>query len=663
MKREKVRILGYETEVISLNTVVVGTGCAGYNGADWLYNYGCTDVAIVTEGINRGTSRNTGSDKQTYYKLSQGRYDRDSIYSMAETLFSGGLIHGDIALIEAASSLGNFYKLVNLGVPFPCTVYGEYIGYKTDHDPYERGTSCGPLTSKFMTEKLEQSVLSKGIKIYDGYLVIKIITSEDETKRSRGLLTLDIKALIREKKIRPVLFNCTNIIYATGGPGGIYGASVYPESQSGALGAALEAGVSGVNLTESQFGIGGAKFRWNLSGTYQQVLPRYVSMGPDGVEREFLNEYFDSPQSLLNAIFLKGYQWPFDPAKIKGYGSSLIDILVYNEISIKKRDVFLDYTKNPLGDNFSMDMLGQTGKTYLEKSGALLDTPILRLEKMNSPAIDLFRENKTDLHRDYLPVNVCAQHMNGGLKGNIWWESNVKNFFPVGEANGTFGIYRPGGSALNSTQTGSKRAARYISEKYTRPPLNTGEFLKVAEAGLISFDRWVKGFLNNKRKDGHSVAQTGKRIRGRMSLAGGHIREYNRVMDAMNDMDTELKAMEDSMYVDDISQLADAFKNVDMAITCKAILFAIKKHIDRGGKSRGSYLVYDKSGTLPSPGLPELFRYSEDTCPSGFIDEITMDCGKTGNFISEQVPVRPIPEGEDWFENVWNSFMKNKNIL
>ena len=45
--------------------------------------------------------------------------------------------------------------LVELGVPFPSNEYGEFVGYKTDHDPASRATSAGPLTSKFMTEKLQ----------------------------------------------------------------------------------------------------------------------------------------------------------------------------------------------------------------------------------------------------------------------------------------------------------------------------------------------------------------------------------------------------------------------------------------------------------------------------------------------------------------------------
>jgi pyruvate/2-oxoglutarate dehydrogenase complex dihydrolipoamide dehydrogenase (E3) component len=52
------------------HTLIIGSGCAGYNAADRLYDLGITDIAIITEGRFMGTSRNTGSDKQTYYKLS-----------------------------------------------------------------------------------------------------------------------------------------------------------------------------------------------------------------------------------------------------------------------------------------------------------------------------------------------------------------------------------------------------------------------------------------------------------------------------------------------------------------------------------------------------------------------------------------------------------------
>ena len=102
MRREQVRLNGMQLEVYSLNTVVVGTGAAGFNAADRLYSLGQKDIAIITEGLNKGTSRNTGSDKQTYYKLTLAGEVADSVYEMAKTLYDGGCMDGDIALVEAA---------------------------------------------------------------------------------------------------------------------------------------------------------------------------------------------------------------------------------------------------------------------------------------------------------------------------------------------------------------------------------------------------------------------------------------------------------------------------------------------------------------------------------------------------------------------------------
>ena len=126
--------------------VVVGTGVAGYNAALQLFRAGVTDIAIVTEGVQTGTSRNTGSDKQTYYKMSLSGASPDSPHAMAEDLFAGGCVDGDTALVEAALSVPCFLELARLGVPFPTNRYGEYVGYQTDHDTRGRATSAGPLT-------------------------------------------------------------------------------------------------------------------------------------------------------------------------------------------------------------------------------------------------------------------------------------------------------------------------------------------------------------------------------------------------------------------------------------------------------------------------------------------------------------------------------------
>ena len=97
--------------VIKLHTVVVGSGAAGYNAALRLKKYGVDSVGIFTEGRNVGTSRNTGSDKQTYYKLNLCGNAPDSPGAMAKDLFAGRCVDGDVAYAEAALSVPCFLQL------------------------------------------------------------------------------------------------------------------------------------------------------------------------------------------------------------------------------------------------------------------------------------------------------------------------------------------------------------------------------------------------------------------------------------------------------------------------------------------------------------------------------------------------------------------------
>ena len=174
-------------------------------------------------------------------------------------------------------------------MPFPHNGFGEYVGYKTDHDPRRRATSAGPYTSRYMTERLEESVRQKGIRIFDRMQVIDVLSDK---KRVYGLLCLDLTCA-HSQRDRFVLFRCENVIYATGGPTRMYADCVYPAGHYGASGLAFEAGVKGKNLTEWQYGMASVRPRWNVSGTYMQVLPRFYSTDEKGGdEREFLADFF-----------------------------------------------------------------------------------------------------------------------------------------------------------------------------------------------------------------------------------------------------------------------------------------------------------------------------------------------------------------------------------
>ena len=434
--------------------LIIGSGAAAYSAADWLYRENIRDIAIITENRLSGTSRNTGSDKQTYYKLSMDGITPDSPYKMASDMFSGGSCDGEKMYLEAVNSQKCFLRLCDYGVNFPTDRFGAYPGYKTDHDDTLRATSVGPLTSKAMTQQLEKVVIEKNkTPLFDNKLVIKILT---ENNKCFGVRVIDTESEIEEN------IYAENVICATGAPACIYEDSVYPVSQHGMTGVLINAGVRMCNFTQWQYGMASVDFRWNVSGSFMQVVPRFVSVDKNGEEKEFLSDYFSDINEAYSFVFLKGYQWPFSYSRAQQ--SSKIDIAVHNEM-LKGKTVFLDYRKNP--ENFCFEKLSEEAKQYISATECYADTPIERLKKLNSKAVDVYLRQGINLHKDMLRIAVCAQHNNGGVYTDNNFETDIKGLYVIGEAAGTFGLSRPGGSALNDTQVGGLIAAKHISSSNT----------------------------------------------------------------------------------------------------------------------------------------------------------------------------------------------------
>jgi len=669
---DEIDISGIKMPVYSINTLIIGSGAAALGAAVNLVDFGQDNIAIVTDRWGGGTSNNAGSDKQTYYKLSLSGEKPDSAYEMAKDLFDGGCMRGDIALCEAQHSAQAFYRLVQLGVPFPHDKFGGFPGYVTDHDRHGRGTSAGPLTSRFMFEALAKEVERKDIPVLDQHEVISLLTKGEGDKKSViGAIALN-KNELDGKNLGFVIFNSANTILATGGPAGIYKTSVYPESQTGSHGLAFRADAIGQNLTESQFGLASIKFRWNVSGSYQQVIPRYISTDQNGKDqREFLNDYFPDLKTLVNAIFLKGYQWPFDVRKIENYGSSLIDLLVYQESETKGRRVFLDYMNNPGSEGkeneFLLSELDHEAYNYLEKSDALEHSPIERLKKLNQPSIDLFVNHGIDLRKEFLEIAVCAQHNNGGLKGNIWWESNIKHLFPIGEVNGSHGVYRPGGASLNAGQVGGLRSAMFISRNYSSKPMSSGKFNAYTEQQiLMTFDK-ARGLIDKETAGKTNISTIHNDIRTRMSHYGSLVRNHEDIKQALIEA-RELNARINTLIkIDSVNRLPEAFKIFDLCLTHVFYLETIKEYLEKGGDSRGSFIVVDQAGKAPCKGLEKQWKFNK-VQSNDFVNNniLQIQCNNPGKEITsiakKWIGIKPIPIAELWFEKVWKDF-RDGNII
>ncbi|MGD9927620.1 MAG: FAD-binding protein [Sphaerochaeta sp.] len=653
---------GYSLPVYKTGVLIIGSGAASLSCAIHLHRMGCSKMLIVTDNRNGGTSRNTGSDKQTYYRQSDASHVPDSPYAMVESYIRGGATHGDIAFVEAQNSLRAFYNLVSLGMDFPHNRYGGYTGYKTDHDPSSRGISLGPYTSREMVRVLSAEVQRNGTPFWDQCDVVRLLT--DENDQMVGAVILDKTKLYEENHGLSVIL-ADHVVLGTGGPAGFYASSVYPRVHVGSIGLAMEIGAEAANLTESQFGIASIKFRWNLSGSYQQVLPRYYSTDREGNNPEdFLSPYFSSWEALTNAVFLKGYQWPFDAAKISDEGSSLIDLLVYQETQVKGRRVFMDFRENLTGksewSDFSKTCVASSALGYLQTSGAWAETPYKRLQLLNQAAIDMYASNHIDLSKEPLEIDVCAQHNNGGLAADIWWEStNIAHLYPIGEVNGSHGVSRPGGSALNAGQVGALRAAIRIMG-YGTPMRSSLQACKMQINDLIQYIKHVASAGRSNLQEAKILLDTQQSLlQQRMSRSAGPIRAHSLVEKALVDA-KEQQSMLASITDIPFVYLPKVLRLRHMVLAQRWYLYAIKTYLERGGGSRGSYLVVSEEGETPHPLLATYSMVPEERSLRSYVQVIDLD--ESSSLQCRWDTCREVPSETFWFERVWREF-KEKSYL
>lgn len=584
------------------DAIIIGSGAAAYSAADWLFKENITDIAILTENRLSGTSRNTGSDKQTYYKLSMDGMTPDSPYKMARDIFESGSCDGEKMYLQSVNSTKCFLRLCDYGVGFPQDKFGGFPGYKTDHDNTVRATSIGPLTSKVMTEKLEEKVLTGNkTPLFDCRQVVEILK---DGKRVSGVVALNKNTDEFET------YFARNVVCATGAPACIYENSVYPESQHGMTGVLIEAGVRLCNYSQWQYGMASVDFRWNVSGSFMQVIPRFVSIDKDGNEFDFLNDCFETAEEMCNNIFLKGYQWPFSFGRIEA--SSKVDIAVHNELK-KGRKVYLDYTVNPKG--YCFDKLNEESKSYLEKNSVTGSTPIERLRQLNPKAIAVYSNHNIDISEEKLRIAVCAQHNNGGIYTDNNCETDVEGLYVIGEAGGTFGLARPGGTALNDTQVSGLLCAKHIKEKSVNR--TDTEF---SDEDLEKY----KDFAVDNSVD-YSY------VKAEMSKSAAFLRNCEECTELLDKISGIL-----SDYPLKHKSLSEYFYDKDMLISAKALLETVIGEMPLTGSRGGAVFMNDGKITAENPEYRKYLTVTEN--------------GKVSF-----VEVKPVPETDEPFESYLNN--------
>ena len=399
--------------------------------------------------------------------------------------------------------------------------------------------------------------------------------------------------------------------------------------------------------------------RWNVSGTYMQVLPTFISTDSEGGgEKEFLLDYFQDTGEMLSLIFLKGYQWTFDTSKIFG-GSSIIDLLVYQETVLRGRRVYLDYRRNPCGNPIPYETLSKEALEYLKNAGVLCgETPFERLRIMNESAITFYRDHHVDLEKDWLEIAVCAQHNNGGISTDHHWETDVQGLFAVGELCGSHGVTRPGGTALNAGQVGAMRATEQIHLRKIH-----GELPECASPVERMELRSEARLFTEQPCEAHGTRELNEiwlDTTQKMSSYGGIIRSENGIKTALAETNRYLSEYNHIVKRPSENQLSMYFRLRDMLVSRKVYLAAMLDYAQHGAGSRDSALYTDPNGDLPDVRMPELFRCCLDSgCHDSVIQEIALN-GENCEIIWR--PVRPMPKTDYFFENQWREYRRRERI-
>ena len=655
--KEWIQAHGWRIPVRRACAVIVGSGAAGLRAAVELKRRD-VDVTVVTQSAYGGTSACSGSDKQTLHTANTS--DRgDNFRAMAEAIGVGGAMDMDSAYIEAVGSGHAMSTLQFLGLPLPVDSYGGVLRYQTDHDEVGRATSCGPRTSRLMVKVLAQEAIHLGIPVFNQTTAVHILVQQGQEPRVLGVLCIDPKLRTASNPQGVVAHLCDYLVLAAGGPGELYRDSVYPRNCFGSLGLALEAGIEAVNLTESQFGIGTSRdgFPWNLSGTYAQCMPYVYSVDTAGKEHNFLADYYRTTQELASNTFRKGYQWPFHATRMLNFGSSLFDLAVVREMQ-SGRKVYMDFNKNPLtvpGDkDFDLSRLDGDVHTYLEKSGALLSTPIERLRKMNPLSIALYKQYKVDIEKHPLLFAMNNQHMNGGLAVDIWGQTSLNGCYAIGEASGTHGVTRPGGAALNSGQVFGARCAEHIASRLTNR--------HAADSAEISIQDGVEQIQATlSPTNGMKPTAIKRAIQARMSDSAGMICRADHIASALR----EARQLTQDIRAQGVAFDATTFGVTHAlqwrhnALASEAILSALDFYVAKGGGSRGARVICDSAGECvptTSKGPLEEYRFRTERAEDKD-EQIVVKWENSKMMIATRKPREFLQTERPFFERNWPYYL------
>ncbi|MEL7092765.1 MAG: oxidoreductase, partial [Pseudomonadota bacterium] len=302
---------------------------------------------------------------------------------------------------------------------------------------------------------------------------------------------------------------------------------------------------------------------------------------------------------------------------------------------------------------FSLERLDDDVSKYLRNAGAGQTLPIDRLRHMNPLAIELYKRYKVDITADPLEFAVNNQHMNGGIAVDTWGRTNVSGIYAVGEASGTHGVTRPGGSALNAGQVFGTRVAEHVGASGAAAAASSADVTPAAEAAISAITDLIKG------ESGRSWKDVRTEVQARMSDHAGILctaDDVTRAMEEARSLNALIRAQ--GLRVSRSGEVARAVQWQQMALASEAVLTTLDHYIAQGGGSRGARAICDPGGdALPQsvhgPLTDVRFRPEREV---DMTSQLRVRLAGTDVVVSE-VPNRAYGGDTSFFERDWPAWL------
>jgi len=385
--------------------IIVGSGIAGLYIALLAIKQG--SILILTKG--------NIDDCNTKYAqggiaVAMGRDDSPELH-FKDTMAAGhGLCDAEAVRILTEEAAECIADLIKFGVPFD-TLDGEItLAREAAHSIPRIIHAGGDATGEHIEVALSQQVRSGSIKVLEDCLASEILVEEGKVK---GVKALDCRTGLVEE------YSCQFLILATGGAGRLFKYTTNSDVVTGdGIALAFEAG-AGISDME-----------------FFQFHPTVLRL--PGVAPFLISEAVRGEGGILRNV--EGYRFMPDYAADAELAPRdvVARSIVYEMRKTGSDRVFLDITHLPP-----------------------------RLITTRFPHIYRFcLDHGLDITRGLIPVAPAAHYLMGGVKVNIWGETNISGLFAAGETacTGVHGANRlASNSLLESVVFGKRVVERTVS--------------------------------------------------------------------------------------------------------------------------------------------------------------------------------------------------------